>query len=107
MAEQARYFYIAAMDVDPAKEAAFNEVYDTEHVPALLEVPGVLSALRLQAQDGGSPKYLAVYEIAAPDVHSSPAWVAAADSGRWPTEIRPHCTNRNRIVYKVVGPGAD
>jgi hypothetical protein len=29
------------MDVDPDKEALFNEVYDTEHVPNLLKVPGV------------------------------------------------------------------
>ena len=30
----------------PDKEALFNEVYDTEHVPALLKVPGVLSVRR-------------------------------------------------------------
>ncbi len=35
------------MDVDPVKEAILNEVYDTEHVPLLLQVPGgVLSATR-------------------------------------------------------------
>jgi hypothetical protein len=30
----------ASMDVDPDKEAIFNEVYDTEHVPYLFKVPG-------------------------------------------------------------------
>ena len=35
-----RYVFIASMDVDPDKEDLFNEVYDTEHVPYLLEVPG-------------------------------------------------------------------
>ena len=29
----------AAMDVDPDKEALFNEVYDTEHIPLIIKVP--------------------------------------------------------------------
>ena len=51
-----KYVYIAAMDVDPDKEADFNDCYDNEHVPGLLQVPGVLSATRYQALEG-SPKY--------------------------------------------------
>ena len=99
-----KYIYIAAMDVDPDKEADFNDCYETEHIPALLRVPGVHSAKRYRAEEG-SPRYLAVYEIDSPDVVTSDAWTAAADSGRWPTEIRPFCRNRNRIVYKVIGGG--
>jgi len=38
-----RYVFIASMDVTPEAEALFNEVYDTEHVPNLLQVPGVRS----------------------------------------------------------------
>jgi hypothetical protein len=34
------YLFIVAMDVTAEKEALFNEVYDTEHVPLLLKVPG-------------------------------------------------------------------
>ena len=41
---QSRYVFSAAMDVEPSREAIFNEVYDTEHVPILLGVPGVLSS---------------------------------------------------------------
>ena len=36
----AKYLFISSMDVAPDKEALFNEVYDTEHVPNLAEVPG-------------------------------------------------------------------
>ena len=36
-----KYLFIASMDVAPEKEALFNEVYDQEHVPNLLRVPGV------------------------------------------------------------------
>ena len=46
MHPKARYLFIASMDVKPEKEALFNEVYDTEHIPLLLRVPGVLSAVR-------------------------------------------------------------
>ncbi len=38
---QSKYLFVASMDVDPDKEALFNEVYDAEHVPPLLKVPGV------------------------------------------------------------------
>ena len=36
-----KYLFFASMDVVPEKEALFNEVYDQEHVPTLLKVPGV------------------------------------------------------------------
>src|SRR5258708_32274835 len=39
-----KYVFVASMDVDLDKEALFNEVYDTEHVPNLLSVPGVHAA---------------------------------------------------------------
>ena len=47
----ARYVFIASMDVDADKEAVFNEVYDAEHIPSLLSVPGVRSATRPQGRD--------------------------------------------------------
>ena len=38
------------MDVEPAKEALFNEVYDTEHISRILKVPGVVSVWRLKGE---------------------------------------------------------
>ena len=46
----ARYLFVASMDVDPGKDAIFNEVYDTEHIPNLLRVPGVRSVNRLKGE---------------------------------------------------------
>ena len=40
------WIFTASMDVDADKEALFNEVYDTEHIPHLSKVPGVVSATR-------------------------------------------------------------
>ncbi len=53
MAAKARYIFIASMDVDPAKEDLFNEVYDTEHVPLLSESARgpVCQALQVRAPD--------------------------------------------------------
>jgi MFS family permease len=40
----------AHMDVDADKEALFNEVYDTEHIPNLLKVPGVHGVTRMAGE---------------------------------------------------------
>ncbi len=46
-----KYVFVVSMDVDSDKEALFNEVYDTEHVPLILSVPGVRAATRLVGED--------------------------------------------------------
>ena len=43
-----QWIFTASMDVDADKEALFNEVYDTEHIPHLSKVPGVVSATRFK-----------------------------------------------------------
>jgi hypothetical protein len=45
-----KYVFVASMDVDLDKEDLFNEVYDTEHVPNLLNVPGVHAATRIKGE---------------------------------------------------------
>ncbi len=112
---QGKYLFIASMDVAPAKEALFNEVYDTEHVPNLLMVPGVVSVTRLVREPltmsiGGErrkvdteaePKYSAIYEIESPEVLVSREWAEAVEAGRWPEQVRPYTTNRHHVFQKV------
>jgi hypothetical protein len=88
---KSRYLFVASMDVDPDKEALFNEVYDTEHVPTLLQVPVV--------HDG--PRHSAVYEIDGPQVLVSREWAKAVEAGRWPKEVRPYTRNRRHALYRV------
>jgi len=116
MPYKTRYVFIAAMDVDPAKEALFNEVYDNEHIPNLLKVPGVKSVTRLTQQPlemsiggekkkvvaEGEPRYTAVYEIESPAVLTSEAWSKAVEAGRWPGEVRPYTRNRRHVLRKVM-----
>jgi hypothetical protein len=113
-----KYVFTAGLDIDPAKEALFNEIYDTEHVPYLLKVPGVLAVTRATNEpqpkmriDGktatlsaeGEPKYSAIYELESADVLLSDAWANAVDKGRWPSEIRPHVRARRHTLKKVMG----
>ena len=109
-----KYLFVASMDVDADKEDVFNEVYDTEHVPNLLKVPGVRAVARLYGEPfaisiGGEekkvahdgPRYSAIYEIDGPDVLVSREWARAVEAGRWPSEVRPHTRNRRHALYKV------
>src|SRR5262249_3113037 len=111
-----KYLFIVSMDVAKEKEALFNEVYDTEHVPLLMKVPGVKAVTRLKTEpaafnlagerkilDGGSePTYVAIYELESPDVLLSKEWGEAAEKGRWPSQVRPYTTNRRHVVRKVI-----
>ncbi len=111
----ANYVFIASMDVAPEKEDLFNEVYDQEHVPNLLQVPGVISVTRLEAEPltlsiggearrieaEGEPRFSAIYEIESPEVLVSREWAEAVEAGRWPAEVRPHTQNRRHVLRKV------
>ena len=116
MAGKARYLFIASMDVEAHKEALFNEVYDTEHIPALLKVPGVLSVRRaVQAPltmflggekktivAEGEPRYSAYYELESAEVLMSEAWGKAVEAGRWPAQVRPFTRNRRHVLRRML-----
>ena len=111
-----KYILIASMDIEPEKEDLFNEVYDTEHIPAILKVPGVIGVERLKSQNmkmnfGGQvqdmdisnePTYTAIYEIEGPEVLITSKWGKAVETGRWPNEVRPYTSNRQFALRKVM-----
>ena len=111
-----RYVFTAAMDVQPDKEALFHEVYDREHVPSLLTVPGVISVVRFEVAPlrvsiggeiktivvEGEPRFGAVYEIESPEVLTSEAWAKAVEQGRWPAQVRPYTTNRRHLLHRRI-----
>ena len=112
---RSRYLMLASMNVDPEYEALFNEIYDTEHAPNLLAVPGVLSVTRARGEPFGmaiggdvreipapSPVYTAIYELESPDVTRSPEWARAVERGRWPTEVRPRTRDRVHMMLRVL-----
>lgn len=74
--EKATALFLACGDVPAAHEEEFNRWYDIEHLPLLLHVPGVLGARRFRALSG-SPRYVALYDLAGADVPRHPAWQSA------------------------------
>lgn len=89
---------LVAMTPAPQHETEFNAWYDTEHVPALSRVPGVLSARRFRAP--GNPRYVALYHLAAPEVGASPEWKRASESTPMPAHLRPLISDRARLVCR-------
>lgn len=87
-----------AMNVTLEKEDEFNEWYDSEHIPALAAVPGTLCARRFRTSEG-SPRYLALYHLASPEVTESKAWKDAANTA-WTNKMRPHFRDHLRIVSR-------
>lgn len=111
---KSKYIYIASMDIEPDKEALFNDVYDNEHIPNLRKVPGVQAVARVQGEPftisiGGenrkfehdAPRYSAIYEIDSPAVLVSREWAVAVEAGRWPKDVRPFTRNRRSTLFKV------
>ena len=118
MSQFSKYLFIASMDVEPQREALFNDVYNTEHCPMLTEVPGVVSVSRFELQKltmvmggetrtikiEGEPNHHALYELESPEVLTSAAWAQAVDSGRWPDQVRPYTANRRHTLLKLTYP---
>src|SRR3989442_8459343 len=114
MPTTSRYLFTASMDVEAAKEALFNEVYDREHVPTILKVPGVVSALRFKRRPlemviggerkkiviEGEPTYTALYELTSPAVLVSPQFAKAVELGRWPGQVPALPQNRKHFMWE-------
>ena len=115
MSSNARYIFQVSMDVSADKEDLFNEVYDTEHVPYLLQVPGVVSVTRTRTvpfklgiggevkdMDAGTPRYTALYFLESADVLSGDGWAEAVERGRWAPEVRAHTFNRAHALTEII-----
>ena len=92
-------FLLVLMQPPPTLEEEFNAWYDTEHIAERLAVPGFETALRYVCIDG-APRYLALYDLASPDVLNSPAYLKVAFDNASPWTKR--VTSRVRI-YRSFG----
>jgi hypothetical protein len=84
---------------DPAREQAWNEWY-AGHIGVLLSVPGFLAAQRFHGPTTVDDRpYLAMYEVAAPDVFTSEPYRAIWGFDEW----RPLIDNWTRDLSVVRG----
>ena len=82
----ADYVYLVQMDIPADLEDEFNRIYDTEHVPNILQAPGVHGCTRYRIEStnaSGMARYAAVYDIDSPDVPSSAGWLVESEKGAW------------------------
>lgn len=99
------YIFMVQMNIPADREAEFNRIYDTEHVPMLSKVPGVHKVTRYKLEkstDTRMQKYLAIYEVESPDIVNSPAWQEAGEWGDWAPKIRPHTAERHHSYFKKI-----
>jgi hypothetical protein len=90
---------LVSMDVDPARDEEFNAWYNTEHIPHLSKVPGVLCARRFRSMRGsqpGAPAYVALYHVADTAIYAARTWVVANET---PWMLRMRRFQRNRTYF--------
>jgi hypothetical protein len=100
------HIYFLQQSIPAERDARFNALYNTDHIPLMLQAPGVKSCTRyrtLYSLTNDAPDYLAIYAVEGADTPRSPAWKGQTQKGAWPTEIRPHFTARRNGVYRRTG----
>jgi len=90
--------------IDEKYDEEFNAWYDTQHLPQLLGLPGVLDAARYVAVKGG-PKYLAAYEVESVDTVLGPTW-QNRPVPPWDNRMSPRVIGKNftRILGEQIFP---
>lgn len=107
VSKKGRGLLMVYTDVVPENESEFNRWYDEEHIPERLSIPGVLSAARYTAVQGG-PKHLACYELAEPEAWYSDAWQYWLNNPtEWSRRMSPSVvgTTYIRNLYRLIYPG--
>ena len=70
----AHYLLMVQVDCsDTSREEEFNQWYDKIHLPDMLQVPGLVKAVRylnLNPETNKRPKYVILYEIDTDDINS-------------------------------------
>jgi hypothetical protein len=92
-------YLLVMMEAPAALEEEFQAWYDTEHIPERLAVPGFETGLRFVCIEG-SPRYLAMYDLADPQVLDSPDYLKVSFESASPWTKR--VTSRVK-VYRHAG----
>ncbi|MDG4798367.1 DUF4286 family protein [Micromonospora sp. WMMD1082] len=94
---------LVMMEPEPAFEEKLNRWYTEEHFAERLSVPGFLGGRRFVAVTG-QPKYLALYDLASPEVLQSEPYLALSEPpSPWTAEVRKHVAI-TRNVYRDITP---
>lgn len=103
--EVAPFHYVVWTDVTPGWEDELNNWYAQEHLPGLASVPGAVRARRF-SQSGEGPRYLAAYDLTAPEVLGSPPWLVVRGTD-WSSRVRPEFRNTRRWMCETLFDRSD
>lgn len=92
---------LVSMDIDERVAEEFSDWYNTEHIPLLSKVPGMICARRFRARRG-SPRYVALYHIESPDVYAQNSW-SVHNETPWMLRMRRFQQNRTYFVFRPEG----
>ncbi|MBL8384370.1 MAG: hypothetical protein JNM90_14925 [Burkholderiales bacterium] len=104
----AHYHYVVETNAAPGWMGEVARWYEEEHLPGLAQVPGCVRACRYVNLDG-DPSSVACYDLEAPDVLSSPAWLAVRATA-WSDRVRPQFRDTRRTMFRTGArhaPGGD
>jgi hypothetical protein len=93
--ENAGGVILVSMNVDPDREAEFNDWYNMEHIPHFNRLTGVISARRFRAIEG-NPRYVALYHVENTGIYATPGWMAANET---PWILRMRRFQRDRTYF--------
>lgn len=101
--EDCRWLYVVHTDIPDDVSQEYNTWYDQEHLPRLVQVPGIVRARRYVAPDQ-APRYLTAYELTDPDAFSSPAGLQARKTP-WTARMRSLFFNTRRYTGLLMETG--
>ncbi|MCC6532257.1 MAG: hypothetical protein IT531_06900 [Burkholderiales bacterium] len=96
-----KFLFVVAHDLPPHKEDEFAAWYDTEHIPAMLKVPGFVTARRFKRDDASgatanAPRYMTIYDLGDKNAVECEQFVRDRESP-WSAWVRSWYTRRLRI----------
>ena len=94
---------LVSMDVDQGHEEEFNAWYNTEHIPQLRAVLGVIAARRFRTINpsrAGVPAYVALYHVENTDIYATRTWVVANETP-WMLRMRRVQQNRTYFMFRT------
>lgn len=112
---ETEYLFLVAHDIPPGREEEFAAWHDTEHIPAMLRVPGFVTARRFRLHEPtagspgapSSPQYLTLYDLADRNAVECEQFLRDRNSP-WTAWVRSWYTRRLRIkarrIAKAVAP---
>ena len=108
---RSKFIHLVAHEVPRSKREEFNAWYDTEHIPAMLRVPGlfftarrfVLAKGKFPGTRGSLPTYLSVYDVENEKMFESDVYIKETASP-WSTWVRSWFTRKMCALYHRIYP---